>query len=496
MSKSSLLFVTVLTYLFLTQACSLRDEYSGDNASLSKESLVIPLTRSDNSVDQLSNTAKPKVITNEALDEVLYKGLKSTSIKDINDYSLKTISENGCPIIHSVNFNNGGWALVAGRELQENQILAFGEEGSFDPDNIDSPEVRFWFSITKRSLIQLYEQADLDSSVSRQGLTSAQEEGYFSKSYSYDDPYVWVRLYIGTEDSTAYYHKGHLTQTKWGQLSPWNYKCPSINGEKCPTGCSTVAVAQMLYYLHYHLGTPSGLYHNIDTSFTWNSNGYYVSNLTRSNYHSPSFRWDSMAISSLDCYIHNSSYVRDFMIDIADRLDTHFQIDGSDAEILPAVFNNYDLSCNKLSYNSSQVITSLKNSMPVLVSGIDTSSTRSNIDGEGHAWLIDGYREEVTWHKHQYKWVIMPPDSLSFYNNINYNYVFTDSEMQRYYPDIEENEIVYTYSTSAPSYLFKMNWGWDGGYSNSLYAILPSGWITGSHTFDYGINMFINFSTL
>ena len=497
MNKSSLIFATIITGLFLTQACAFKDNYTVDNPFPTRESLNIPLTRSDYSIDRPTNNIKSRVITAEALDDILSKSLRNTSIKNVKSYSLKTISENDCPIIHSVNFDNGGWALVAGREIPENQIIAFGEEGSFDPDNIDSPEVRFWLNITKRSLINFFEQADRETSDFQEGMASVtEEEEEFADSFSFNDPYVWVRLYIGTEDSTAYYHKGHLTQTQWGQLSPWNYKCPSINGEKCPTGCSTVAVAQMLYYLHYNLGKPSGLYHTIDTSFTWNSGGYFVSNLTRSNYNSPSSRWDAMAISSIDCYIHNSSYGGDLMIDVANLLGTKFKPGDSEAPVTTDVFQDFNISCSKLSYNSAQVITSLDNSMPVVVRGADTTS-RSNMNGEGHAWLIDGYRKEVTLHKHQYKWVIMPPDSLSFYNNINYDYVFTDSEMQRYYPDIEENEIVYTYTASAPSYLFRMNWGWDGSYNYGLYSILPSGWDPGYNPpFDYDTQMFINFTAL
>ena len=496
MNKRTFIIATIITGLFLTQACTFKDDYPEDNPSLTREYQSIPQTRSDYSIDRPTNNIKSRVITAEVLDDILSKSLRNTSIKDVKSYSLKTISENNYPIIHSVNFDNGGWALVAGREIPENQIIAFGEEGFFDPDNIDSPEVRFWFSSTKRSLIKFFEQTDRETSDSLLGSASAKEEGDFTDSFSYDDPYVWVRLYIGTEDSTAYYNKAHLTQTQWGQLSPWNYKCPSLNGDKCPTGCSTVAVAQMLYYLHFNLGTPSGLYHTIDTSFTWNSDGYFVSNLTKSDYNSPSSRWDAMSLDRYDYYTHYTTYVGDLMINIADSLRTKFKPGGSEAPVTTAIFQNYGISCSKLSYNSAQVITSLKNSMPVVVRGTDTTS-RSNTNGEGHAWLIDGYREEVTWHKHQYKWVIMPPDSLSYYNNINYDYVFTDSEMQRYYPDIEENEIVYTYTASAPNYLFRMNWGWDGSYNYGLYSILPSGWDPGYNPpFDYNTQMFINFTAL
>ena len=35
------------------------------------------------------------------------------------------------------------------------------------------------------------------------------------------------------------------------------------------------------------------------------------------------------------------------------------------------------------------------------------------------------------------------------------------------YPDIEGNQIVHEYNYSSPSYLFRMNWGWDGSGMDS-----------------------------
>lgn len=59
-------------------------------------------------------------------------------------------------------------------------------------------------------------------------------------------------------------------------------------------------------------------------------------------------------------------------------------------------------------------------------------------DPSGHAWVIDGYKCYCTTTDRPYKWVIMPPDSLSFYNNINYDYVLTVEEKEWRYPDVYE----------------------------------------------------------
>ena len=433
---------------------------------------------------------KPKVITREALDDILAKGFQGTSVKNTKRYSLKTISEEGKPIIHSVNFDDGGWALVAGRELPNNQIIACGEEGSFDPDNMESPEVRFWFRMTKASLKLTYEIADREAE-SQVGKISAQEEEEKRlRLISFDDPYVWVRLYMGCSNSNTVTNLGHLTETEWGQWYPWNYKCPSINGEQCPVGCTAVAVAQLLYYLHYHIGIPSGCFHTVDTSYTWNSAGYYTSNLTRSDYYSPSSRWNAMAKYYISGFYNSHKYVGNLMIDVADRLDTHFSIPGSGSYFsdIPAVLSYYNILCSApQQYNFSQTLSQLDNSMPVLVKGKDSAG------GKVHAWLIDGYQRNYHVSDYEYKWVIMPPDSLQYYNNINYDYVLTEAQKQQFYPDIEENQIVHEYSASD-SYLLKMNWGWDGQYNNGLFSILPSGWNVDDYHFSLSTNMITGFT--
>lgn len=67
--------------------------------------------------------------------------------------------------------------------------------------------------------------------------------------------------------------------------------------------------------------------------------------------------------------------------------------------------------------------------------------------------MIDGYKRYCTITDRPYKWVIMPPDSLSFYNNINYDYVLTVEEKEWRFPDVYENQIDHSYSYRYDYYL-------------------------------------------
>lgn len=470
--KHSLLIPLFLVFIaFIVQDCATKDYPYPEGRQKNAELLNSLLTKGVQNGNTPTIEVKRAIISKEDLDDILSRNLVGTAIKDIRHYSSKTISEDGLLLLHSVSFEEGGWALVAGRELSQNQIIAYGEEGSFDPENIESPEVQFWFNMTKSSLKHAFERADWEFENHVETELSSEENENRLNSVSYDDPYVWVRLYLGCENSNTITEIAHLTETKWGQSYPWNYKCPSLNGEKCPLGCTAVAVGQLLYYLHFHIGIPSGCFHTIDTNYTWNSGGnYFTSTLTRNNYNAPSTRWNTMAKTHTSGFNNSHKYAGDLLIDIADRLFTQFSWPESGAYFsqIPNALSYYNIVCSTpQQYSFSQTISQLENSMPVLVSG-----EYANSDG-GHSWLIDGYKKEHYVQDYQYKWVIMPPDSLQYYNNINYNYVFTEAEMQQFYPDIIENQVVHEYS-SYDNYHLRMNWGSGGFYNHNYYSILPA----------------------
>lgn len=480
-----------VAFAFFIQACSHDDYQYLMGQDQTTESSFSPLTRSDVNINTHSIKVKQKEITKKDLPDIFRKGLKGTKIKDLEHYSIRTFSEDGSAIIHSVNFDDGGWALVAGRELSENQILAFCEEGSFNPDEIESPEVLFWFDYTKQALKQSFILADREAESPGLGSEQEEEENLLD-SFSYDDPYVWVRLDLGSQNSNIITNVNHLTDTQWGPGYPWNYLCPAFGNDLCEMDGSIVAISQLLYYLHYYLGTPSGCYHTVIPSYTWNNpangEGYYSLNLTRGDYNAPSSRWDSMAQTNPNLLNNSTKYVGNFMIDVADRMGVQFKASGTYTPFITNAFSYFNIDYSYQQYDSSQTITQLDNSMPVIARGTDPST------GYVHTWIIDGYKKEVSMTDHMYKWVTMPTDSLQFYNNINYNYVFTESQMQQFYPDVVENQIDHEYSYSSPSYHYRMNWGWDGSYNNGLYSIYPIGWSAGGYQFSLGTYMMTNFS--
>lgn len=441
-------------------------------------------------MDGVSTVKSRKVLASD-VQSILKNKFDRKKTRGSERYSLNTIQKNGNPMLHIVNYDEGGWAIIAGNEREKNQILAMSDVGHFDPDNITNSNVAFWFAMQLEEMKNVEFEDDVVANMNDNGDVSVNSIPPF------DDEYVWVRLPLEPIVTTTLHSEvGHLLTTKWGQEYPWNYKCPAFGSQKAPTGCVAVAVAQLLYYYHFHLGVPSGLYHSIVPTFILNGN-YYTSSVTRSDYHANSSRWEEMA-KTYRSQCASTDYVGDLMIDIGERVGIKYGEDGSGAAFddYKNVFSLYGLSSNAIDYNSDKLISSLNDNKPVLISSrrekLKAVQSERKKDTEGHSWVIDGYKRYCTITDRPYKWVIMPPDSLSFYNNINYDYVLTVEEKEWRFPDVYENQIDHSYSYRYDYYL-KMNWGYNGLYDNNDYDIGSYSWITDGNPFCEKTKMIYDF---
>ncbi len=478
--------IGITLILSIAYACS--EELTTTDNILSKNQESLIKTRGDVSFQDHSVSAfiKGKKVTREFVPVLLERSLDRTEFKDIDKYTITTVSKDGRELIHVANFEKGGWAIVSGRFQAENQILAYGAEGEFDPNNIKSPEVRFWLERAETMI----EHGMIEDE-------EASDENHRSGPYD-NEPYVWLRVPLGYQypPATLLTTVNPLTVTKWGQDWPWTIsltpKDPT-NNYYCPFGCTAVAYSQMLYYLHYELGVPSGLYHQIDTSFTWHFLGsYFQSNLSRSNYQSPSSNWSQMQLVKSNGMTNGTIITGRFIMDIADRINTRFRGNASTAEFENSVFAGEGISSTiNDGYDQGIIINSLNDDMPVVIRAKDTSNNRSNNGNDAHAWIIDGYKKYQNSSDYQEYLKIIPTDSLSFYPNLNYDMILTDSQKQQLYPGIEEYEIIHNY-TYWFTYYFNMNWGWNNDYIG-YYSSVPLAWTPGSHVFSEDIDIMYGF---
>ena len=289
-----------------------------------------------------------------------------------------------------------------------------------------------------------------------------------------DEPYYWLKILISDNNSYDTQGTSHLLNTKWGQLSPWNYKCPpEDNPNHYPSGCISVAISQTLYYLNQHFGYPTGLYHDIIPSYAQSGSTYYFSSIYRGSYNSDSPRWDYMPWTRNGNY---TNYVGDLMVDIGERVNMIYTPtnSGITSPLTPVynTFSQFGVGATSGSYSYDNVKSSIDAYKPVVVIASVTQPFTGN-----HVWVIDGYIQETTINTKTYQWRMVASDSLSYYNPAE---ICTEAQMQLLHPNIQEYDYEYSQSSYTSKYLL-MNWGYDhstesASYDNGLYSFYSSGW--------------------
>lgn len=135
------------------------------------------------------------------------------------------------------NIQGGGWVIIAGDDRAK-QVLAYGETGSIDMNNM--PEnMKGYLNMLK---------------------------GQIETAQAYKGKTVPVKA---TKLSTPV---EPLLKTRWGQGEPWNRLCPeNAAGQRTSVGCAPLAMAQILYYWKYPNEVPE-LSGYQGTGYQWYSN--------------------------------------------------------------------------------------------------------------------------------------------------------------------------------------------------------------------------------
>jgi hypothetical protein len=436
---------------------------------------------------------------------VLHNG-DSTQTKALE--KIQPIVHHSDTLLYIVNYkNNKGWLVISGDKRTE-AILAYSNEGFFEPEKSNAG-VAIWLDDLAEHIYALKQTHEGDTTTADYNLWQIIEAqqcmaailpptGDLNIGIGGSGGYWIVDHIVTTPLPTT--TKGPLLQTKWGQGSPWNTCVPWMRdySTRCHTGCVAVAGAQMLYYLHHKWGVPAAMY-STGYCIGWSDNGAYSYQFGFGN--PTTTTWDQMALSRND-YGGYTDNVAILMGYVGWSIDMKYKSDGSgaDTDDLVGLFSNLGINSIYTGYNSSSVISSLNNNMPIILRayrtkhdimflGIDLGNWYEN----GHAWVADGYEKRQTKYTYYYHWVensgngngsfdaIMAPAPISYATNSNLNL------------DISITPIKTEESISTSYYLI-MNWGYDGSYDNGRYA-LNGAWTTQSdRNYQWEREMIINFA--
>lgn len=282
------------------------------SSSLSETHISVLRTKSSSNNPSSLETV---VITKERAGKIVRESFPNKRL-----ISLKDIMKQDKVVMYVASFEEG-WALVSA-DNRSDRILAYSEHGSFDPNDIPNPGARFWFEMMKSEIASLPEIS----------ISTSNEENDNSRRGMIPRWY-WIRTrVVDSLINQTTYDSGHLMTTTWGQMNPWNAKCPSYTYlgvlHHCPTGCVATAMSQILYYLHNNIEKPNGLYHTV--GFSNPSLSSYNGTFYRSNYTEPSSRWEDMPLEKTGS---NTGYVADLMIDVGNRVHMTYTVNGSYASI-------------------------------------------------------------------------------------------------------------------------------------------------------------------
>lgn len=492
MKQKWILFNVVLVLLFhlILTGCNgtqfILPEEVLDNNSMTSSN--------NNSSDNLKQS---EIEYNVTLDDVknLLKSLKCDEYS-----SIKTIKSGNDTLLYLV-AKKEGWLIIAG-DKRVYPIVAESDKGVLSKIN---ENLSAWIDCCAEELqsVKKMDRSEIDSSnvSARSTMLNSQKDVKRNvelwekvsppklrqdvKTRSSETTYKWAvvsNTYCDSETSQIIIP--HLIKTKWGQGAPWNEKLPydTSNNGTCVIGCTAVAVAQLLYYMHDFLGKPNGLYHNIEISSKTISGKTSNIGFSRSNYVSNSDRWDKMALS----YGYGTgeySYVSDLMLDVGNRLNMKYSGNGSYSSISLSALANYGLTYSSSNYDYQIVRDNLYKSKPVNVTAKCIGKTGEK---EGHSWIIDGLaiktRHFVTEKHFEYteNWMYESEHYDSF-----------DEIRSKYHPNTEYDYIIEDNGTYTSECLL-MNWGWDGQYDDALfYAGNSELWIVGDYNFKF--NRTINY---
>lgn len=473
MMKTQPIFQLMLFFIVVSVvSCKKIDGYVIDDSPCIELSLEVPRTL------QTKSTQVDGMISEDLLREFIRCFRKEKSVKEI-----RAVESDGVVLSYIVNYDKG-WEIFAA-DSRYQISLAKDEKGNFAYESLPTG-LKVWFDGLNDSIKATIDSPYFDNEYTRiwkrlktnkvdKILTKSMGSGYWFK----------VRKDSWIEDESIVVEIEPMTDTKWGQGDPWNYKCPldyNSSGEivRCPTGCTAVAISQALYYFQQVGYRQIGLYHTINTS------GYVGSFIfQRSNYVANSNRWVQMAQVSSD---PGTEYVGDLMVDVGNRVSMTYSAGHSGAWPSSAALSNYGLSCSNSDYRVGYVWTDLCNHKPVIVVswGRDDDSGRY-----GHTWLIVGGLRIMEQYATEYEW-IYSPDFESF--DGNYSEVISEEDMlyydwDQYEPGNSENSII-EYDVNYIEYI-RMNWGYNGAYQSAYYSIKPAdGWDVGACRYEFDTTIY------
>lgn len=307
----------------------------------------------------------------------IYKEVES--IGRVKSHSSRS-EEDGCGF-YLINFEDGGFALTSADKRDSVKVYMASTNLKMDEEFLQNDD----FMSYMMSLIEGYQNHTVN-------------ENNVNKNYSRSRDPLDNGGYLVTT-TTVNYNVGPLLTTTWCQGSPFNYTLVLSNSPNQVMGCGPVAVGQVMAFHE----KPSSL-HN--TTLNWSKIKSVTENTNPGGY-------GVAEVSSL-------------LKTIGEDLGINYSgkdrgVSGGD---IYNVMKSYGYTLDKYSdYNYYNVVSSVRNNRPVIMSGFDSKTK------VGHAWVVDGaYAYTVETLLYDENGNHVPNDIVISYNTIDrYEYIYVNA---------------------------------------------------------------------
>ena len=181
-----------------------------------------------------------------------------------------------------------------------------------------------------------------------------------------------------------------LLQTSWNQSTPYNNYCPTVNGQKTPTGCTATAMAQVMKF-HEWPASPK-------KAITWDNN--ITGNTETIDITKNVYAWDNMLDHYRNGYTtEQADAVARLMIDVGKAIGSRYEPSGTgsnEVNAARALVNVFDyspqikvLKRNECTYDEflSVIRENLEARQPLVHTG------QAQSFAAGHAFVCDGIDE-------------------------------------------------------------------------------------------------------
>ena len=332
------------------------------------------------SAENISANAAKSVACNYLKHQTASRSFMSTSPSDltlVHAEASKAVS--GANDFYAFNVKGGGFIIVAGED-RATSVLGYSDKGRIDFNNLPAPLQDLLNGFKKEiEFLQTYKDNDLVPA-----------------------PAPSLNASSGVEP---------LIKTTWGQEDPYDWQCPTENGEYCVVGCVATAMAQVMYYWKFPTSSNS--------INSYSLGGWWGGGTTIPGLPATTFNYNLMLLSYCHWDWDNSVLVQDTYTDeqaqevaklgryCGQAVQMDYSPEGSGAytsDQLQAMKDfGFSQSAQYVQKNGwysntyttaqweSMIRTELDAGRPILYAANDPSAG-------GHAFICDGYNSDNKYH--------------------------------------------------------------------------------------------------